>query len=230
MRYSIYNSSTGRHDLSTSASASARRRAPHSPRRLPYEARRAQLVEIAALVVADQGLADFSLDAVARGAHVTRNLLYHYFPEGRRDIVLAVAEYAGRLLTEGWVVDESVPLPERMAANFQHLVEHAMEPSVAWRLTRLARSASDPEIHGIIDRYEEVAVSGVVLNQLGTTDAPPLVRIAIKAFIAFTESVLDQAREQGIPPERSLQLVAQTLVASVQAGASASEEIPADAQ
>jgi len=66
-------------------------------------------------------------------------------------------------------------------------------------------------------------VSAVAFNQLGTSDPPPMVHIAIRAFIAFGESVLDQAREQGIPPERSLQLVAQALASSIQAGIAASE-------
>ena len=182
-----------------------------------------QLVELAAPIVAARGLTDFSLDAVAAGASVTRNLLYHYFPRGRRDIILAAAEFAGRQLTEGWIVDESIPLAERVAGNFQRFVSHAMEPSVAWRLNRLARSAGDPEIDAVIDRFHEAIVSSVALNQLGTDDPPQMVRIAIKAFIVFGESVLDQAREQGVPPERSLQLVAHALASSIQAGVAASQ-------
>jgi AcrR family transcriptional regulator len=206
------------------APASRARLAPARPaRRLPYEERRAQLVELAAPIVAEHGLAEFSLDAVAAGANVTRNLLYHYFPRGRRDIVIAAAEYAGQQLTEGWIVDENIPLLERVAGNFRRFVSHAVEPSVAWRLNRLARSAGDPEIDAIIDRFHEAVVSSVALNQLGTTDPPQMVRIAIKAFVVFGESVLDQAREEGVPPERSLQLVAQALTSSIQAGVAASQ-------
>ena len=51
-------------------------------------------------VVADQGLAEFSLEDVAARADVTRNLLYHYFPRGRADIALAAVKQAGRELTE----------------------------------------------------------------------------------------------------------------------------------
>ena len=61
-------------------------------------------------------------------------------------------------------------------------------------------------------------------RQLGTSDPPPLVRIAIKAFIAFGESALDQAREAGIPPERAMRLMAEAAAATVQAGITASEE------
>ena len=207
----------------TTTAPSIRSGAERRPRRLPYEARRAQLVGFAAPIVADQGLTEFSLDAVAAQANVTRNLLYHYFPRGRRDIVLAVADWAGCQLTAGWIVDESVPLTERVAGNFQRFLNHAIEPSVAWRLNRIARSAGDPEIDELIDGFHEAIVSSVALNQLGTPDPPAMVHIAIKAFIAFGESLLDQAREQGIPPERSLQLMAHSLASSIQAGVAASQ-------
>ena len=83
-------------------------------------------------VVARQGFADFSLDGVAEQAGVTRNLLYHYFPDGRRDLVRAVAEQAGHELTDDWVTDESIPLPERLAINNSRMIDHAMKPSDAW--------------------------------------------------------------------------------------------------
>ena len=52
------------------------------PRRLSKVARRKQLISAAMPVVAAQGFADFSLDEVAARADVSRNLLYHYFPDG----------------------------------------------------------------------------------------------------------------------------------------------------
>lgn len=180
-------------------------------------------MQLAAPIIADQGLGEFSLDDVSTKAGVTRNLLYHYFPRGRHDIIVAVAEWAGEQLSQGWAIDETVPLPERMAANFQHLFDHAMGPSVPWRLNRMGQSVGDQEIDEVVDRTHEAIVSAIALNQLGTTDPPQLVRLTIKAAISFTESLLDLAREQGVPREQSLQVVAQTLVASIQAGLAASK-------
>jgi AcrR family transcriptional regulator len=176
-------------------------------------------VELAAETLADQGFSDFSLDELAARADVTRNLLYHYFPRGRQDIIAAVAEYAGRQMTESWIMDESIPLPERMAANLGRLVEHAMTPTDAWRLTRIAQTIDDPEIRQIVDRFQGNMVSSIALNQLGTSEPPPVVHLAIKASIAFTQSALDQAREAGLPPEYVIRLVAETLPAAIQAAA-----------
>src|SRR5436309_1613987 len=158
--------------------------ANRSPRRLPRGARREQLIDVAAPLVAEQGIAGFSLDELARRADVTRNLLYHYFPRGRPDILIAVGERAGHELTDGWLTDESIPLPERMAANFQRFLAHSEEPSVAWRIHRLGRASNEPELLATIERFEEVVIAGISQNNFGTADAPPIARLGIKGFIA----------------------------------------------
>ena len=198
-----------------------RPRAPaaRQPRRLSRDARRAQLVAAAAPVVALQGLSDYSLDEVAHDAGVTRNLLYHYFPRGRPDLTLAVLEEAGRVLTEGWVVDEAIPLPERIAMNVGRLIDHAMQPSDAWRLYRLARVSTDPEVRGVFDRFVDTVIASISLNNLGTADPPPLARAALVGFFAFFEAALEEARAAGLPRERALVLLNETLVAALRASA-----------
>jgi AcrR family transcriptional regulator len=186
-----------------------------SPRRLSRAARRDQLIEVAMPLVAEQGLSGFSLDELARRADVTRNLLYHYFPRGRADILVAVGERAGHQLTDGWVTDESIPLPERMAANFERLIAHAGEPSDAWTIHRLGRASNEPELHAIIARFEEVVVEGVARNNFGTPNPPPIAQIGIKGFIAFSEAVLDEARRTGMPREQVSQLVAQSMASTL---------------
>ncbi len=180
-------------------------------------ARREQLIDVAMPLVAEQGLSGFSLEEVADQAQVTRNLLYHYFPRGREDIMFAVAERAGHDLTDGWVTDESIPLEERMAANFIGFFEHSREPSPAWRIYRLGRTSTDPELHAIIDRFQQVIIEGISLNNLGTADPPPLARMAIKAALAFGETMLDEARDSDVPREEVLLVVAQTLRTTLEA-------------
>lgn len=186
-------------------------------RRLARDVRREQLIDVAMPIVAKEGLGSFSLDEIARGADVTRNLLYHYFPRGREDILVAVGERAGHELTDNWVTDESVPLQERMAINFLRFFEHAEEPSFAWRIHRMARASTEPELHAIIDRFEEVVVAGVSQNNFGTTDPPQIVRIAIKAFIVFGETLLDEARESGVQREEATQLMSQAFLSTIEA-------------
>jgi AcrR family transcriptional regulator len=166
-------------------------------------------------LAAEHGLAGLSLDEIAQRAEVTRNLLYHYFPRGRDDIMVAVGDRAGHELTDGWVTDESIPLEQRMASNFFRFFAHAEKPSLAWRVYRLARASTDPQLHAIIDRYQDTIVRGVAQNNLGTTDPPPIARMAIKAWLAFGETLLDEARESDVPREEVLQLLAQTIVTTM---------------
>ncbi len=201
----------------TSPRAGAKSGANRGPRRLSRDARREQLIDAAMPLVAEQGVSAFSLDELARRADVTRNLLYHYFPRGRADILVAVARRAGHQLTDGWVTDESIPLGERMAVNFQRFIEHSEEPSLAWRVHRLGRVATEPELAVIIEQFEEVIVAGVSLNNFGTADPPPLARLAIKGFVGFAETVLDLARDTEIPREQVLGLVQQAFTSTVEA-------------
>lgn len=193
-----------------------------APRRLSWEARYEQLTNAAMPILAEHGFADFSLDEVTARAGVTRKLLYHYFPRGRPDVVLAVAERAGHELTDGWIVDESIPLGERLGLNIGRVVQHAMGPSDAWRIYRLARAAADPELSETVDRFVGVVVSSIGLNQLGTEQPPPLPLLAIRGFLAFFETVLDDARTMRTPLESVARMLNDALPAVIQAAISAS--------
>jgi AcrR family transcriptional regulator len=168
-------------------------------------------------IVAVQGFARFSLEEVGARAGVTRNLLYHYFPRGRPDLALAVAERAGRELTDDWLTDESIPLEERVAQNNARIVAHALEPSDAWRINRLARSTTSPEIRELFERFVGLIVSNMSLNHLGTADPPPLARIALSGYVAFVEAVLDDVRAGAAPAERIVRMLSDTLAAALAA-------------
>ena len=194
------------------------------PRRLSREARRTQLVEAAIPVMIEHGLSTFALEDVAARADVTRNLLYHYFPRGRADLIVAVAEYVGDELTEGWVTDESVPLVERMAANAARFLKHPMTPTDAWVLYRRARALDDPELNVVIARYEDVLVANISFNQLGTREPTWSVRLALKGYLAFMETVLSEARATGTPVEKVVQLVGQGMLALVDVARKVADE------
>lgn len=174
-------------------------------------------MEAALPVAAAQGLAELSLDDVAVRADVTRNLLYHYFPRGRADLALAVCERAGGLLTDDWITDPSVPLPERLAANNARMIEHAMEPSDAWRVYRHARGSTEPEVRAVVERFVGLVVSNICLNHFGSPDPPPLAGVALAGYLAFFEAALDDARATGIPPEQVLPVLGRTLAEALQA-------------
>jgi AcrR family transcriptional regulator len=192
-----------------------------APRRLSREARREQLVAAAMPIVAEQGFARFSLDEIASAADVTRNLLYHYFPRGRPDLALAVGERAGRELTDGWLTDETIPVAERVARNNARIVAQALQPTDAWKINRLARSTTSPEIREVFEHFVGLVVSNMSLNHLGTPDPPPLARLALLGYLAFVEAVLDDVRAGSFPPEQIVRLLNETLAGALRAASDA---------
>ncbi len=172
-------------------------------------------------IVAEQGFAEFSPDEVTARAEVTRKLLYHHFPSGRADPVLAVAERAGHQLTDEWIVGGPMDVQQRLAANVGRIVEHAMEPSPAWRIYRLARAAPEQEIRESVERFVEVVIESIASNHLSTTSPPLIVRLAIRGYLMFFESMLDDARTTAVPLEAVLAVLNDTLAAAIASASAA---------
>jgi AcrR family transcriptional regulator len=186
-------------------------------RRLSRDARREQLVDVAVPIVARQGFTSFSLDDVAATAGVSRNLLYHYFDRGRPDLVVEVVCAAQRQLSVNWALDDTVPLRERVAANFALVATHSLGPTDAWVIHRRSRASAAPEIRDLVERFDELAVSGIAQNQLGTSNPPALARLALRGYVAFAETVLDQARTARVSQEQVMRLLGETLTATISA-------------
>jgi AcrR family transcriptional regulator len=195
--------------------------ATDAPRRLRSEQRREQLEEAALASVAARGSTGFSIEDVAERAGVTRNLIYHYFPRGRQDLLLAAVDRSGHELTNHLVTEPEVPLAERQRANFAGFIRHAAEPTDAWRVSIDAGLAVDPELRAAGTRYRDRVVRAVALNNLGTTEPGPLAKVALRSYLAFAETVLEEGREAGLDQAQMLKLAERVLAAAVDAVQSA---------
>jgi AcrR family transcriptional regulator len=192
-----------------------------APKRLPPAQRRSQLIDAALAIAAREGYEKLAFEAVANRAGVTRNLVYHYFPGGRQELLEAAAHRAGDQLSSDWVTDPNVPLGERLATNLSRMMDHAEEPTEAWLLYRQGRGSVDPKLLEIMALYREKIIATIALNQLGTTDPPPVVRIALDGFIAYVETVVEGALAEGLPRERLIELVGGTMGATIDGAVSA---------
>lgn len=195
-------------------------------RRMTSQDRRAQLIEAALDIVAEGGFTALTLDSVAERAGVTRNLIYHYFPRGRSDLILAVVESAGEALTSDWLTDPEVPLQERLAQNFARFFEHAFEPSRIWLAHRAGRMLGDPEVDELGERYREVVIHSVALNHFGTEEPGEAAIAALRAYMDFAERVLDEWRERSLDREHVFRLLSNSLLAVVE---SVKDTVPARA-
>ncbi len=196
-------------------------------RRMSSGERSSQLTEAAVDIVAEGGFAALTLDAVAERAGVTRNLIYHYFPRGRTDLTLAVVDYAGEELTRDWLTDADVPMEQRLAENFARFFEHAFEPSRIWLAHRHGRALGDPEVDALGDSYRAIIVRAVALNHFGTEEPGEIADAALRSYLAFGESVLDEWREAELDREHAYRLLADTLLAVVDSVRSSVPEAPA---
>ena len=57
----------------------------------------------------------------------------------------------------------------------------------------------------------------MALNHLGTADPPPLARVALRAYLDFHQTALDEWRDSGLDREALLALLERTLTATVAA-------------
>jgi AcrR family transcriptional regulator len=193
-------------------------------KRLPPAARREQLIEAALSIAARDGHERLAFEAVANRVKVTRNLVYHYFPGGRKELLEAAVHRAGGQLSSDWVVDPEIPLGERLAANFNRMMDHAAEPTDAWLLYRQGRGTVDPALLEIAALYRDQLIGNISLNQLGTSEPPPVVRIALDGFLAFVETTIEAAVRDELPREQVLELVGGTLMATVNAAVGAENQ------
>jgi AcrR family transcriptional regulator len=200
--------------------------AVRTARRLPPAERRDQLIDAALAIAAREGLERLAFEAVANQAKVTRNLVYHYFPGGRRELLEAAVHRAGEQLSSDWVTDPNVPLAERLEANLNRMMDHAAEPTDAWQLYRQGRGSVDPTLMEIAGTYREQVIGNISLNQLGTSKPPPVVHIALDGLLSFVETTIEAAIREDLPREQVIELVGATLMATVNAAVGAGGRWP----
>jgi AcrR family transcriptional regulator len=159
-------------------------------------------------LVARQGLAGVSLEDLATRAGVTRNLLYHYFPRGRADVVLAVVEVAEHQLGSAFG-------PE--AGQLTALLDHARAPTHAWRIHCQAAAAGEPELRTAVARVAEDRVRALSLAHLGTDVPRPIADAALSGYLGFAEAALERGRTMGLTRGELAALLDRTLRAALDA-------------
>jgi AcrR family transcriptional regulator len=170
-------------------------------RRLTPQVRREQILDETARVILDEGMSAVSMEGVARGAKISKGLVYAYFPN-RTDLLSALLlreyghfqEHGRRLLAEAGGFQESVRATT--AAYLEHvaargpLIDRLMnEPEVALAMERvdarerrttasyfghqIAREYDLPEALGQTVAELLMGLSGAAGNHVRQTDADP---------------------------------------------------------
>ena len=148
--------------------AQTRKRRPYTPR-LPPGERRAQLLDAALVIIARDGYAGISIDAIAREAGVTRPVVYGVF-DGLGDLLYALLDRTEqRALTQLMSAlpgdldapDAQDALGGRRAAEMivgvvRRLVETVKADPLTWRPILLAPDGTPAEVRERIERDRDV--------------------------------------------------------------------------
>ena len=150
--------------------------------RLSPEARRAQILDAARVVFAQQPYSSVSLSDIAREAGVSRSLLNHYF-EGKIELLVELmreyAEHGPEVVQTGL----DLPMEEMVTSNassFLDFVEHNRAAAMA--LLGQGPFAQPAPLQEILEQLREGMVDRIAFNHFGTADVPEPVRLALRAY------------------------------------------------
>ncbi|GAA3630443.1 TetR/AcrR family transcriptional regulator [Streptomyces chitinivorans] len=162
--------------------------------RLSAEDRRGQLIGIGLRLLVSRPIHELSVHEVAAEAGISRGLLFHYFPT-KRDYYVAVVRAAGqRLLRHTRLPDEGGP-EERVravVAGFTGFVRRRRANYVS--LVRAG--AGGDEL--VVEVFEGIraALAERILTALGEPSPDPLIRLAVRGWLAMAEEMAIEAGEE----------------------------------
>jgi AcrR family transcriptional regulator len=142
-------------------------------------ATRQRIVEGAAGVIRDHGVASVGLDDVRAVTSTSKSQLFHYFPDGKSDLLLAVAKYeAEQVLAEQQPMLSDLTSWDKWQAWRSRVIEIYDRQRQHCPLTALTAQLGldDPATRAIItdmyDRWQAYLVTGVQhLKDHGEVDA-----------------------------------------------------------
>jgi AcrR family transcriptional regulator len=121
--------------------------------RLSAPERREQLLDATKDIAAADGFHAVSIEAIARNAGITRPIVYHHFPEGLDQVLLALLEReTSRALEQlaGLVSGDG------LMASFEAYLDAVTADPVTWRLVLMAPEGTPAVLH---DRIRDARVA-----------------------------------------------------------------------
>ncbi len=182
------------------------------------DARREQLLEAGVALFAAHAWEDVSIDEIATAGGVSRGLLYHYFASKREYYVACVEHIVERLLA--LEPDPSMPPPAQLRSGLERYFESIeRHPDMHRALHRV--SPADTEVYAIVERDHEAFTAIVLAGMPGGGSGSPLARATARAWLASVQAAgLDWLESREVPIEQLIDVLSQTLPASMMAAAS----------
>ncbi|MBU3674037.1 MAG: TetR family transcriptional regulator [Solirubrobacteraceae bacterium] len=171
------------------------------------EIRKRQLVEAAMPAFAERGYDAVELKEIAAEVGVTPNLIHHYFPGGKQELHLEAVRLACDEIVAIHDSDPTADLETKLPANTSAYLSEALAPTPRYVLFMRATRSPQADVAQVGAEARDRIISGIALNNLGTTEPPPQVRAALVGLIGFLEASAAQWRELGIDDRQTLELL-----------------------
>lgn len=160
--------------------------------RLSSEERRAQLVALGVQALVDAPLEDITIDGLAAAAGVSRGLLFHYFGT-KQGLHRAIVQTARDAMLHATEPRPELPPLGRLADTLDRFVRFVRDHRGTFHALVRGASAGDAAARALIDeaRAENAQRVIAVFTELGHADTP-LLRAALRSWVAFVEEMLDE--------------------------------------
>ena len=154
------------------------------PGRLPRNARRAQLLEVALEVFVEQGYHAASMDEIAERAGVSKPVVYQHFP-GKLDLYLALIETSCETIVTGvrGALSSTSDNRRRVGAVMDLWFTYVADQGAAFKLVFESDLTNDPTVREQVDRVineSAAAIAEVIGEDTGLpTEAAHLLALGL---------------------------------------------------
>ena len=185
--------------------------------RLDIDERRQQLVEIGTELFAKRPYDEVWVEEIAAAAGVSRGLLYHYFPT-KRDFFVEVVRAQFEHVAQLTVPDTSKPALDGLRDTLDAYIRYVEENAQGYISVHRAGVGGDAEIRALLADSYARHVDRIVDRLTGGGPPPPVLRVAIRGWLAFTiGTLIEWIENPTIDRDELLELLVQAMKGCVTA-------------
>jgi AcrR family transcriptional regulator len=153
--------------------------------RLQTDERRTQLLRLGIQLFASRPYDEISIDDVAEAAGISKGLLYHYF-QGKREFYVEAIRASSLHLLKLTEPDPLLPPSTRLRAAIDAHLNYIQKHGGVYQAIYSGGISVGPEVGSILEEHRDVVMHRF-LNNLGIARPRPVLRTALRAWIALVE-------------------------------------------
>lgn len=155
--------------------------------RLATDERRSRLLLLGRRIFNERAYDDVSVDDIASAAGISKGLLYHYFPSKRVFYVETVRAAADELIARTEPRLDLSP-EEKLQFALDSYLDYVAQNGKAFITLMRSGIGVDDEVAKVMEKTRRALVQRILTNGLGLKKPPPVVRLALRAWIGFVEA------------------------------------------